>query len=485
MNVAELLERLVRRHGWQAAPAYHAERTWTHGEIHSLAARCTEVLRGRGLRPGGRVALVLRDGPALVALFLAVARAGGVAVLLNPYLREAERDRLLHGAVPDLVVAEEPVDRPGWSTVDALVAAAERAPEGAAVQVSDSADLYVQFTSGTTGAPKGAVHRHGDLPAYQRAVGRDMLGISSADVSLSISKMFFAYGFGNSLVYPLFTGSAAVLRPERPDPGTVAELVDRYGVTVLHGVPSAYANLVADTDPAAFATLRVAVSAGENLPPTVGARTRELWGVPVLNELGSTEVGGAYCANTLADDAPGTLGRPLTGYGLRILDDAGRAVPPESPGRLWVRGPSMMDRYLDAPGETERVLVDGWLCSNDTALQRADGRFVHLGRADDMELVGGINVSPHEVEAVLGGHPAVREIVVAAVLDERGASRLRAFAVPRADVVRHAGLENELLDLARRRLAAYKVPRSVTFVDALPRTFSGKVQRFVARTGSW
>ncbi|GAA4536848.1 AMP-binding protein [Pseudonocardia xishanensis] len=194
--------------------------------------------------------------------------------MVNPYLPEADRDRIVDRIGADPVVVSEAVVSAGdGPTVEALVAATDRAPEEPAEQVPDGADLYVQFTSGTTGAPKGAVHRHGDLAAHHRAVSRDMLGISATAVSLSISTMFFAYGFGNSLVYPLFTGSSAVLRPERPDPGAVAELVDRHRVTVLHGVPSAYAHLVADTDPAAFATVRVAVSAGENLPPAVAART--------------------------------------------------------------------------------------------------------------------------------------------------------------------------------------------------------------------
>ncbi|MCF7549497.1 class I adenylate-forming enzyme family protein [Pseudonocardia sp. WMMC193] len=497
MNVAEVVARRVRARGLLDSAAFHSDRTWTHREVHSLAARLATVLRERGVRAGARVVLSLVDSPVFVALFLAVARTGAVAVVTNPYLGGAERAELVDRVGPALVVAGGPGGALGsaerWVEPEALVVAADRAAEGAAVDLADDADLYVQFTSGTTGRPKGAVHRHGDLAAYHRAVGEDMLGISAADVTLSVSKMFFAYGFGNSLVYPLFSGSAAVLSPERPTPAAIAELVDRYRVTVLHGVPSAYANLVAETDRKAFGSVRVAVSAGESLPAVVRARAGELLGAPVLNELGSTEVGGAYCAETPADTAaddpadraPGTIGRPLTGYALQVRDGAGRPCPVDVSGRLWVRGPTVMSRYLDAPDETARVLVDGWLSTNDTGFRRADGRFVHTGRADDMEIVGGINVSPQEVEAVLGEHPAVREIVVAAVLDARGASKLRAFAVSTAAADRHAQLEGELLALARRRLAAFKVPRSITFVPALPRTFSGKVQRFVARTGQW
>jgi acyl-coenzyme A synthetase/AMP-(fatty) acid ligase len=488
VNIAAELAELARREGFTDAPAYLTEQAVsTHGEVHGLAARLASVLTGRGVRPGDRVFVALADSAELVALFLAAGRVGAVAVLVNPQLRAPDYQPLLACARPALAVSgpdlEEVLSGGPWVALDRLLAEAERSPEAPAAPLPPDAPLYVQFTSGTTGAPKGAVHRHADLAPYHRAVGEGMLGITRADVTLSVSKMFFAYGFGNSLVYPLFSGSAAVLRAARPTPEQTAELVDRHRVTLLHAVPSAYANLVAETGPEAYRSVRAAVSAGESLPVTLGRRASDLLGVPVLDELGSTEVGGAYCANTPADNTPGTIGRPLAGYRLEVRDKEGGPVPDGTEGRLWTAGPTLLTGYLDNPEETARVLSHGWLATNDTGVRRPDGRFEHTGRADDVEVVGGINVWPREVEAVLLEHPAVREVVVAAVRDERGASKLRAFVVTAAAT--HNDLEDELLTLARGRLSAFKVPRTVTVVPELPRTYTGKVRRFVARTGRW
>lgn len=489
MNVAEGLAQRVRRLGRADAPAFLVEsRVHTHADVHSLAARLASVLAERGVRPGDRVLLALPDGVELVAVFLAAARLGAVAVLVNPQLPAIEHEAFVAAVRPALTVSGvELEDHFGadWADIDALIGAAERTPEAGAEPVTEDTALYVQFTSGTTGLPKGAVHRHGDLLPYHHAVGERMLGIGPQDVTLSISKMFFTYGFGNSLVYPLCSGSVAVLMPWRPSPSEVAGLVEEHRVTVVHGVPSAYANLVAETDPDAYRSVRVAVSAGEGLPRPLGRRASELLGAPVLDELGSTEVGGAYCANTLGDDEPGTIGRPLPGYRLEVRDDAGQAVPSGVEGRLWVTGPTLMSEYLHDPERSAAVLQDGWLSTSDTGIRRDDGRFMHTGRSDDIEVVGGINVAPREVEAVLLEHPAVRELVVAAIRDERGASKLRAFAVTRDGSAGTPELERELLALARDRLAAFKVPRSVAFVPALPRTASGKVRRFMVRSGSW
>ena len=492
VNVSGELAERARREGFTDAPAYLVDgpgrphTVHTHGEVHGLAARLASVLAERGVRAGDRVFVACTDSAELVALFLAAGRIGAVAVLVNPQLRAPDYAPLVACARPALAVSGPELEGalgPAWVALERLVVEAERAAEAPAAALAPDVPLYVQFTSGTTGSPKGAVHRHADLAPYHRAVGEGMLGITRDDVTLSVSKMFFAYGFGNSLVYPLFSGSAAVLRAARPTPAETAELVARHQVTLLHAVPSAYANLVAETGPEAYRTVRVAVSAGESLPVTLGRRAGELVGVPVLDELGSTEVGGAYCANTPADNTPGTIGRPLSGYRLEVRDQADRPVPDGTEGRLWTTGPTLLTGYLDNPEETARVLRDGWLATNDTGVRRPDGRFEHTGRADDVEVVGGINVWPREVEAVLLEHPAVREVVVAAVRDERGASKLRAFVV-----ITGTGdncLENELLTLARGRLSAFKVPRTVTVVPELPRTFTGKVRRFVARTGSW
>ncbi len=483
-NIAAELAGLARRRGWLQRPAYlTAERAWSHGEVHDLAARAGSVLARRGLRPGDRVMLALPDGIDWIVAFLAAARVGAVAVLVNPELPAADHRRLQAESTPRLAISAEELREHfdvAWQDGAELRDRAAREPAAAPVAVGRDAPLYVQFTSGTTGTPKGAEHRHGDIAAYHRAVGRDVLMVRAVDVSLSVSKLFFAYGFGNSFVYPLCSGSAAVLIAERPTPGRVRELIERHRVTILHAVPSAYANLVAEAGSGVLRSPRVAVSAGEPLAPAVREGARALLGCALLDELGSTEVGGAFCSNTVACDLPGTVGRPLAGYEIELRDETAQPV---DEGELWVRGPTIMTRYVGRPAETADVLRDGWLRTGDRAVRRSDGAYELRGRVDDLELVGGITMSPIEVERVLLEHAAVAEVAVAAVPDRRGATKLRAFVVPAKHAGADAALEDELLALARRTLAPFKVPRSVRLVDRLPRTPTGKLRRFVLRSG--
>ena len=213
--------------------------------------------------------------------------------------------------------------------------------------------------------------------------------MTPADLSLSVSKLYLAYGFGSSLVYPVCSGSAAVLVAERPTPARLGELAQRRRVTILHAVPSAYANLLADGGRGDFGSLRIAVSAGEPLPPALGARARALLGCRVLDELGFTEVGGAFCSNTLHDDVPGTVGRPLAGYAVELRDADSRVVPDGEPGQVWVPGPTLMTRYVGRPRETAATLRGGRLRTGDRGVRRPDGRLELAGRIDDLELVGG------------------------------------------------------------------------------------------------
>ncbi len=486
-NVAGELARLAGDRGWNAAPAfYEGDRVWTHGEVHDLAARVTMVLVDLGVRPGERIMIALEDCVAWVAAFLGAARLGVTAVPVNPELTEADHAFVLSDCDARLVVATREIaprfDGVPHLTGEQLLCLAGRVPPGPVAQVGASAPLYAQYTSGTTGRPKGALHRHGDLALYHRAAGEGVVGIRGDDVTLSVSKMFFAYGLGNTLVFPLFSGSSAVLLADRPTPALIAEAVARHGVTVLYAVPSAYANLVAECEPAAFSSVRVAVSAGETLNETLGARTRELLGAPVLDQLGSTEAGHAFCSSTLARDEPGTIGRALPGYELQVRDERGE---PATEGELWVRGESLLLEYLNQPDQTAYALADGWLRTGDRVERLPGGAYVHRGRCDDMEMVGGITMSPVEVEKVLSEHPAVAEVAVAVIADERGARKLRAFVVPAAPGQDPARIEKELIELARGRLAPFKVPRSVKLCQALPRTHTGKLRRFAVRDGNW
>ncbi|MEU3334346.1 benzoate-CoA ligase family protein [Streptomyces sp. NPDC006668] len=490
-NLATQLAGLAEWRGWTGRPAFHqGHRVWTHGQVHALAAKAATVLEEHGVRPGDRVVLALPDGIAWVTAFLATARLGAVAVLVNPELPAADQAFMAADTAAVLCVTGPGLEdrfagreRLGADQFLALSASAGPAP---AHPVDAHTPLYVQYTSGTTGRPKGVVHTHGDPKTYHDLIGRRLLRITRDDVTLSVSKLYFAYGFGNAFVFPLFSGSSAVLVDRRPTPAAVDELVTRHRVTLLYSVPSAYAALVADRGSgheACFASVRAAVSAGEGLPDGLGGRITELLGAPVLEQIGSTEAGHAFCANGFEHNHPGTVGRPVPGFEVELRDRTGQPVPDGTEGELWVRGPTVTPGYLNRPEETARTLVGGWLATHDRAVREPDGAYRHLGRADDMEMVGGITVSPLEVEAVLRTHPAVREVAVVTVTDGTGAGRLRAFVVPATPVP--DGLRDDLLRLAREQLAAFKVPRSVSLVASLPRTPTGKLRRHLVRQGAW
>lgn len=489
-NIAAELADRAERNGWTGSPAYLVDgRVWTHGEVHDLAARATSILIDSGVRPGNRVLMALPDGIGWVVTFLAAARLGAIAVLANPELTAADHAFMIEDCTPTLSVTESALehrfDPARWLDVEELLVRADTAAAAHEQRVGARTPLYIQYTSGTTGVPKGVVHDHGHLPVYYEAVGQRVLDIGPQDVTFSISKLFFAYGFGNALVFPLYSGSSAVLVSGRPTPDRVGELVDRYRVSLLYAVPSAYAGLVDKAESCAFESVRGAVSAGETLVPQLGERATELLGAPIYEQLGSTEAGHAFCANGVRHNVMGTIGRPVSGYELALRDKSGAPIEDESEGELWVRGPTLLHEYLNRPVETAKVVVDGWLSTRDLACRQPDGTYRHAGRVDDMEMVGGITVSPIEIERLLGEHPLVREVAVAAVTDDIGATKLQAFVVPITPIRDESALESELLGLARQRLAAFKVPRTARVTTALPRTATGKLRRHIVRTGAW
>ncbi|GAA3039279.1 AMP-binding protein [Streptomyces glomeratus] len=491
-NLAAQLAALAERRAWTGRPAFHQRhRRWTHGEVHDLAARTAGVLAEHGVGPGDRVLLALPDSVAWVTAFLAVARLGAVAVLVNPGLTPPDLEFTAEDSEPLLCLTGaglgDRFPRRVRLGADRLAELTRDAPPTVlAHQVDAHTPLYIQYTSGTTGRPKPVVHGHGDPKAYHDLIARRLLRLTPDDVTLSLAHLFSAYGFGNAFVFPLFSGSSAVLADRRPDPAAVDELVARHRVTLLYAVPAQYAALVeerADGHEACFASVRAAVSSGEHLPAELARRVTALLGAPVLEQLGSTEAGHAFCANGVDDNRPGTVGRPVPGYEVEVRDPAGNAVPDGEEGELWVRGPTVTPGYPNRAEETGRALVGGWLCTRDRARREPDGTFTHLGRADDLETVGGIAVSPLGVEELLRTHPAVREVAVAAVTDHHGAPRLRAFVVPVTPIP--VGLEADLICLAREHLAAPEVPRGVSFVPSLPRTPTGRIRRHLVRRGAW
>ena len=487
MNIVTRIEELATSGGWADRPAYTCPVysrhgcTWTHRELQRLGAQAAGQLAARGVGRGDRVMLALPDDIGLVATFLAVARLGAVAVLVNPAATEADHAYVAGDSASRLTVCPAGLLGRFADGVDVTALTgtgpADRPP---AAECDDGDPLYIQYTSGTTGRPKGVVHRHGDLEPSCAGSGVAVLGVTPDDVLLSVSKMYFTYGFDNSLVFPLISGASAVLQPGGFDAVATAAAVRDHHVTLLFTVPSASVKLLSASEPGDFASVRAVVSAGEALSPSLQRRLADHTGAPVLDQLGSTEAGQAFCSNTVHRNVPGSVGMAIPGFRLQLRNDAGEPVPDGDTGELWVTGPTLATGYLNRPGATAGAFRDGWFNTHDLVRHNQDGTYTCLGRGDDMEIVGGINVSPHEIEDTLHEHDGVREVAVVAVRDDLGASRLAAFVVP-APGTDTAVLPKQLATLARDRLAAFKVPKSVRMVTELPRTPSGKLRRFVLR----
>lgn len=489
-NLAAILEARAATGGWAGDAAFlTGGRSFTHGQVHDGAARTASCLAGLGVGRGDRVLIALPDGVEFVWAFLGAVRLAAVAVPVNPRLTAADHRDAAAGIDARVVVCTADLAHrfEGRAVVPAedLEGTIAACVPGEPVRVDSHDAAYAQYTSGTTGSPKAALHAHGDPLVYFDAFARPAIDIARTDVVLSVSKLYFAYGLGNSLFFPLLAGCRAVLHPDHPRPDDIAEVARGHRVTVLFSVPTFYAHLVAGGRAGDFASLRVAVSAGELLGVTLAERARAFLGCPVLDGLGSTEVGQTFASNTLAEWRDGTVGRAVPPYRVSVRDDGGGTVGPGRVGSLWVSGPTLMLGYLGTPTGSPVRRQGEWLCTGDLALIDGDG-FLHLrGRSDDIELVGGISVSPTEVEAVLSRHGAVTEVAVAGVVGPDGASRLEAFVVAEPGVDLSDDLRAELIALARAELAPFKVPRSVAFVDVLPRTPTGKLRRFVLRAGGW
>jgi benzoate-CoA ligase family protein len=338
------------------------------------------------------------------------------------------------------------------------------------------------YTSGTTGFPKGARHRHADLDCCVDSYALGILGMNADDRVYSVAKLFFAYGLGNAGYFPPAAGASAILDPARPDPVQVGEHVRQYEPTLFFGVPTFYAALLAaDLPDDTFASVRLAVSAGEALPADLHRRFGERFGVEVLDGIGTTEILHIFVSNQPGASAPGTSGVPVPGYDVELRDADGHPVPDGEPGNLWVAGESVTIGYWNRTEQNRRVLHGRYMATGDEYVKRPeDGHLVYLGRSDDMLKVGGIWVSPAEVEACI---VELDEVVQAAVVGADGGDGL---VKPRAFVVAQPGADADALPErvqahVRERLAPYKYPRWVEVVDELPTTATGKVKRYLLR----
>jgi benzoate-CoA ligase family protein len=400
---------------------------------------------------------------------------------LAPAIREA-------GDLRHVVVvgdAQSAPSHPNESSWEAVVGAADARLDAAATSRDDVA--FWLWTSGSTGEPKAAVHLHQDWAWCCELYGRDVLGYTAADRSLSVSKLFHAYGLGNALMFPFWFGGSTILHPGRPAPEAMFSLIDSGRPTIFFGVPTAYAAMlqIADAEQRFdFRSIRCGVSAGEALPAAIHTRWRSRFGTEILDGLGSTEVLHIYVSGRHGAVVPGSSGKPVPGYAVRLVDEAGQDVPDGTVGDLLVRGPSTALSYWNNAEQTRGKMRGEWFVSGDKYRCDEDGNYWYAGRSDDMFKVGGEWVSPTEVEATLIEHAAVVECAVVPFDAGGGLLKPRAVIVLTAGAAADQALAEELQRFVRERIASYKCPRLVEFVAELPKTATGKIQRFKLRQAS-
>ena len=461
----------------------------TYAELQRLTDRAAHALRARGVEPEQRVAVLLSDGPAWAATFFAALKLGAVAVPLNTRLDAAQIRTVLADCRPKAVVTDRAVlAAAGMESgtlgsraieFDALVAGAPASPL-LPEPVGGDAMAFWLYTSGTTGSPKAAVHCHRTLPACHNYL--DVLGVTAADRIFATSKLFFAYALGNALLIPLRARATTYLHPGWPDPAAIAAVMREVRPTLFFSVPTVYARLLhADLPAETFGSARLCVSAGERLPPEIYAAWRERFGVEILEGIGATETIFMVLANRPGRSRAGSSGEPVPGTEARILDAEGRPVPEGEEGVLWVRTPSQAAGYWQRLDHSRRTFVGDWFRTGDVYRREADGGHVHCGREDDFFKVAGQWVAPAAIESVLLRHPGVLDGGVVGAEEAGGLTKPFVFVVPRDPAAEPEALRADVRRFLEGALAPHQRPREIRVLSELPRTATGKLQRFRLR----
>ena len=470
----------------------------TYGALAERVNRCGNGLQTLGLLPGARVLMMVADCPEFFYLFWGAIKAGFVPVPLNTLLRSFDYKFMIEDSGCDAVFyssvfageveeALSQVERKPAHIIQVdeglgpLMSAASAELEPAPATATD--DCFWLYSSGSTGRPKGTVHSHRDIPVTAIYYAAGVLGITEDDVCFSAAKLFFAYGLGNAMTFPLWVGATAVLAAGPPSPAMTFEMIEKYKPTIFYGVPTLYAAQLRAMEDSApdLSSVRAYVSAGEALPGDILRRWQEKTGGVILDGIGSTEILHIFISNAPGDHKPGASGRLVPGYEARIIDEESREVGQGDSGALWIKGGSIAKYYWNNPEKTAETMQDGWINTGDTYFQDEEGYFVYCGRNDDMMKVGGIWCSPFEIEAKLIEHPKVLEAAVVARADDDELIKPEAFIVLNDASDAGDALEGDLLEHCKGGLARYKYPRWFNFVEELPKTATGKIQRFKLR----
>jgi len=472
--------------------------TFTYREVQALANRHARRLAAHGVTPEQRVLIALADGPDYVGALFGTLKCGGVVVMANPVLEVADIAALLDYAAVRVVVtagtyaaAFHEAARRVTPAPDVLAIDAPGAPEAFAALPDtfenarthrDDPAIWL-FSGGTTGRPKAVIQTQRAFAYTTECYARGVIGYREDDTTLSVPKLYFGYATGSNLFFPFRAGASTVLFPEPATPEVLFDLIRRFRPTVLINVPTMIHRMLAHPEAAAqdLRSIRVSTSAGEALPVELDRRWRDTFGVDLLDGLGTAEMWHIFVSNRPGAARPGTLGKVVPGFEVRVRDEQGADLPSGETGYLWVRGGARAIAYWRHMEKTEQAFRGEWYVSGDLISMDPDGFVSYQGRGDEMLKVGGKWLAPAEVEGCLLEHPAVAEAAVVGALDANGLMKPIAFVVARE---RREGLDEELRAFCRERLAAYKHPREVTFLDGLPRTHLGKVDRGKLRRGA-
>ncbi|MDG2205426.1 MAG: benzoate-CoA ligase family protein [Alphaproteobacteria bacterium] len=504
-NMCEILEHNLKARADKTALNSN-DGSLTFGEVSSQVNQIGNALLRSGIQFGDCVAILCPDRPEWVSSFFAVAKIGGIALAMNTLLKPEEHDYILgdsrarvlmvheslldviaptfenHKSLEHVIVIGDSGDA-SYTTFDDWIVGEVDTLDAERTHRDDFCSLH--YSSGTTGMPKGILHAHKDYPLIAQLSGVNLFGLTEDDRTFSVAKLFFVYGIGANLIFPWYVGASCVLHAGPPrQVAAVLKTIETFKPTIFVSVPTVYAAILALPDfneRYNLSSIRMCMSAGEVLPVSTWKAWKEGTELEILDTIGCTETCHTFMSNRPGEIRPGSSGKPIGGYDVRLVDDDGNDVLTDEVGNLMVRGESTALSYLHQYEKSRHTFRGEWLFTGDQYVMDKDGYYWHQGRVDDMLKVGGLWVSPTEVENALGDHDGVAECAVVGQYDDAGLIKPKAFVCLREDVVQSDELLGELLKLCASKLDAHKRPRWVIFVEHLPRTATGKLQRFKLR----
>jgi benzoate-CoA ligase len=480
---------------------YYQDQKFTYRDVYEKVNQTGNALRNLGLEIEQRVLLVLPDSPEFAFSFFGAIKIGAVPIPTNPWMKAKDYKYLLQDSRARILLVHESslsevepiwdqsrylkhvivVGKPRGKSVayDFLISKAATTLEPERTSKDDV--VMWNYTSGSTGSPKGAVHLQHDMITITDLFVKPVLGMREDDICFSASKLFFSYGLGNSLYFPFRFGAATVLWPERPDPEKILQVIEKYRPTFFFSVPTLYARLLRVEKDYDLSSLRICLSSGEPLPPALFQQWKQKYGIELLDVVGSTEATHDFLANRPGRAKAGSSGEVTPAFEAKIVDEEGRELPIGQIGNLLVKGDANAPYYWNKHDQTKRTMLGEWLKTGDTYYRDEEGYYWYCGRSDDMLKVGGLWVSPIEIENTLLEHPSVLEAAVAGQPDHDGLTKPKAYVLLKSEYRPSDQLKDELQSLVKSKLAPYKYPRWIDFVEELPKTVTGKIQRFRLR----